>query len=75
MEPSAQRLALEWNMTEEKIKTLLAGLPVHEHAEFPFLGELYNRSEIDHFAPYEVLQVPEDAREPSLYEPDFLNHP
>jgi hypothetical protein len=75
MEPSAERLSMEWGVSVDQVQTILAGTSTHTHVEFPFLGELYNRSDIDHLAPYETLRVPEDARERSLYEPDFLNHP
>lgn len=74
MQPSAERLAAEWNISVDEVRVLLAGRPTHEHEEFPFLGsELYNRSDVDDRAPYPVIQVPADAREASFYEPDFFN--
>lgn len=75
MEPSAERLALEWGLTTVQVQTILAGIATHDHVEFTFLRNLYHRRDVDHLAPYEVLRVPEDAREKSIYEPDFLNHP
>jgi len=72
MEPSAMRLALEWNTTETEVKELLKGLPTHTHPEFSFLGELYNRSDVEPFAPYEGIRISDAPREPSEYEPDLI---
>lgn len=73
MEPSAERLALEWGLTVEDVRTRLSGFQTHAHHEFSFLGDkLYNRKEIDHLGPYENIRVAEDPREPSIYEPDFI---
>jgi hypothetical protein len=74
MEPSAERLAIEWGISVDDVKSKLSGLATHPHPEFAFLGEaLYHRSDVDQFAPYITMKVPEDAREPSLYEPDFTS--
>jgi hypothetical protein len=72
MEPSAMRIAAEWKMPVEQVKSLLRGLPTHKHQEFPFLGELYDRHQVDSLAPYSVLRVPSHAREKSAYEPDLI---
>ena len=73
-EPSAERIALEWNVPAARVREALTGLPTHAHREFDFLGErLYRRSDIDALAPYGVLAPPTDPREPSAYEPDLLD--
>lgn len=73
MEPSAERLAIEWSMTIEAVKEKLAGQPTHVHQEFPTLGDLYDRKDIEPFAPYAGIRVPDSAREYSAYEPDLLH--
>lgn len=72
MEPSAERLALEWGMSLESVKEKLAGLSTHLHAEFGYLGKLYFRDEVDKLAPYTSVIPPSSAREKSLYEPDLI---
>ena len=72
-EPSAERIAGEWNVPVARVREALTGLPTHAHDEFDFLGaRLYRRSDIDILAPYGVLAPPTDPREPSAYEPDLL---
>lgn len=71
-EPSAERIAKEWNASEEQVKEKLKGLPTHTHDEFPFLGTLYHRKDVDKLSPYNVIRVPESAREHSEYEPDLI---
>lgn len=71
-EPSARRLALEWNMPESEVRDLLGGLKTHRHHEFDFLGDLYYRSEINRFSPYDFIQTPDSAREHSFYEPNLI---
>lgn len=72
-EPSAERLAREWDLPVERVREMLSGLPTHAHAEFSFLGdELYHRSDVDGLAPYGVIEVPTDPREDSDYEPDLI---
>lgn len=71
MEPSAERLAQEWNYTLTETQALLQNYATHTHHEYPQLGNLYDRSDIDHLHPSPVLQVPESAHEASLYEPNF----
>jgi len=72
MEPSANRLALEWNKSMEEVKTIMAGLPTHIYPEFPFLGQLYYRSDADARSAYTTVKVPDSIREKSNYEPDLL---
>lgn len=73
MEPSAERLAREWGMEISEVKQKLAGFETHVHHEFPFIGESYNRAEVEAFAPYGSVRPPGSARELSGYEPDLLN--
>ncbi len=73
MEPSVDRLSLEWNMTIEEVEGLLVGLPTHIHEEFPFLGILYHREEVEHFAPFSGLQVSSSIREESEIEVNYIN--
>lgn len=71
MEPSAERLAQEWNYTLNETQQLLQNYTTHTHHEYPQLGNLYDRAAIDHLNPLPVLQTPESAHEVSIYEPDF----
>ncbi len=74
MEPSPFRLVNEWNVPASNVEQTLSSLATHQHGEFPFLGEkLFRRSEVDTFSPYSPLQVPEDARESSSFEPDWID--
>jgi hypothetical protein len=77
-EPTASRLAAEWNMPLEQVKQRLAGrnLKTHPHSERiddGILGDdLYDRSEVDSLAPYATIRGPSDMREASDYEPNLL---
>lgn len=73
MEPSAKRLALEWNMTEKQVQTKLKNHTTHQHHEFDFLGELYYRNEIEHLAPFKGLPVSASIREQSVKEVNHIN--
>ena len=73
MEPSAERLALEWGLSVSEVKSRLVGKTITSNNEFPFLGsELYVRSEIDDLAPFDVIRVPDDPRNHSDYEPEII---
>jgi hypothetical protein len=73
-EPSAERLAEEWGLTLEETKKKLQGIPTHAHDEFALLGnELYFRSQVEALAPFEPIRVPDEARDVSIYEPDFIH--
>ena len=73
MEPSAERLAIEWGTTTLGVKEKLKGIATHPHSEFLFLGnELYDRNEIERLAPYTSLVIPSDVRESSKFEPDLI---
>ncbi len=77
-EPTAIRLAAEWNMPLEQVKHLLASrnLKTHPHSERAddgILGDdLYDRNEVDSLAPYAPIRGPSDMREASSYEPNLL---
>lgn len=73
MEPSALRLSKEWCLSIEDVKKRLKGLEVHVHKEFPQLGKLYNRADVDPFAPYKSLTVSSSVREPSNIEVNYLD--
>lgn len=72
MEPSAERLSYEWNMSVSEVETLLANFSTHEYTEFPFLGQLYYRNEIESLAPFQGLQVSSSVREESIIEVNHL---
>jgi len=77
-EPTAIRLAAEWNMPLERVTQLLASrnLKTHPHSERiddGILGDdLYDRNEVDSLAPYATIRGPSDMREASSYEPNLL---
>lgn len=73
MEPSAERLAAEWNMSAEQVQKRLSDLPTHTYDEFPFLGRLYHRSQIEERAPFKGLPVSGSVREHSDTEVNHLN--
>lgn len=72
MEPSAERLSLEWDLSVDNVKEKLADLPTHENEEFPFLGELYDREDVNSFSPYTTVQVSTNIREESEIEVNYL---
>lgn len=71
-EPSRKRLSQEWNMSEEMITERLSAVKTHQHYEFPNLGELYYRHEVDPFAPYNSLSTPKEMRETEIGQPKHL---
>ncbi|WP_242119385.1 hypothetical protein [Aestuariivivens sediminicola] len=73
MEPSAERLSHEWNMSLEEVKSITSGIPTHEHYEFPFLGNLFHRDDIKELAPFKGLEVSTSLREQSEREVNYLN--
>ena len=68
MEPSAVRIAEEWNIPVSEVEQKLKHLPTHRHEEFDYLGNLYHRGAIDALAPYTTMEVPENIREKSANE-------
>lgn len=73
MEPSAERLSREWNLPLADVQNRLAGLPTHIYDEFPFLGNLYHRKDIESRAPFQGLTVSDHVREQSQTEVNHLN--
>lgn len=73
MEPSAERLSLEWKMPLTQVQNLVSNLPSHVYAEFPFLGNLYFRKDVENFAPFQGLAVSSSVREQSVIEVNHLN--
>lgn len=73
MEPSPERLSLEWNLTLTQIQNMLSGIPTHIHDEFPFLGNLYHREQIENLSPFHGLAVSSSVREQSVIEVNHLN--
>ena len=73
MEPSAERLSIEWNMTVSNVQSLLSNLSTHIYPEFPFLGSLYDRTEIESFVPFQGLSVSTSVRETSQTEVNHIN--
>jgi hypothetical protein len=75
MEPSAQRLSLEWQMPVAEVQQLLSGLPTHVYEEFGFLGQLYDRNVVEKLAPFKGLAVSSSVRESSVLEVNHLFEP
>jgi len=73
MEPSAQRLSLEWGIPIGEVQKKLSGIPTHVYPEFPFLGNLYNRNTVEIFAPFKGLKVSGSVRELSETEVNHLS--
>jgi hypothetical protein len=77
-EPTASRLAAEWNISVDRVDQLLASrnLKTHSHSERiddDVLGDnLYDRNEVESLAPYATVRGPSDMREASSYEPNLL---
>ncbi len=73
MEPSAERLSLEWGIPKDQVQKKLAGLPTHIYDEFPFLGNLYHRKDVENVAPFKGLPVSSNVREQSEIEVNHMN--
>tara|TARA_B110000046_G_scaffold76119_1_gene84233 strand:+ start:14064 stop:15227 length:1164 start_codon:yes stop_codon:yes gene_type:complete len=63
MEPSAERLAQEWGLSEEEILKKLIGLKTHDHHEFTEMKDLYWRHEVEDFAPSKPMNFTRTLRE------------
>ncbi len=72
MEPSIERLSLEWSIPKEKVTDKLKGFVTHRHHEFDYLGNLYKREDVDKIAPWKTLEVPSDIRNKSPNELNLL---
>jgi hypothetical protein len=71
-EPNANRLSQEWNMSLSSVKSLLTGIATHDNPEFPFLKEVYHRQQIQQFAPFSSVEVSNEMREATNFEPNLL---
>ena len=77
-QPTAERLAAEWQLPIEEVRRILqtGKLNSHPHsteADDGILGDkLYDRTQVDALAPYRSVPGPTDFREASPYEPDLL---
>jgi hypothetical protein len=72
MEPSAYRLANEWNTDSLTVKSEMKAFSTHVYAEFPFIGNSYYRYYADSLCGYSVAPVPVSVREPYAGEPDYF---
>jgi hypothetical protein len=73
MEPSAERLSLEWGLPLAQVQTILSGLESHIYDEFPFLGQLYDRNAVEDLAPFQGLPVSTSVREMSPVEVNYID--
>jgi hypothetical protein len=78
-EPTASRLAAEWNLPMDDVQQILAKRNLKTHPHSAQLGDavlgddLYDRNDVDVLAPYATIRGPSDMREASSYEPNFLH--
>jgi hypothetical protein len=73
-EPSAERLAGEWNLPLPEVRKRLHGIATHKQHEFAYLGEtLYWRKDVEELGPFKNLPLPDDARDFSQVEPDLFH--
>lgn len=72
MEPSVDRLAQEWGISLNEAKDKLRNIPTHTNNEYPHLGTIYFREDVEQFSPYAGIKHPSSAREKSVYEPDLI---
>lgn len=73
MEPNVERISKEWNLPIVNVKQKLAHLETHQHEEFPFLGNLYHRKDVDALSPINRIEVPENIREQHSNKVNLLN--
>ncbi len=71
-QPSAQRLASEWNMTIAEVEALLINQLKINNTEFMFLPEGYVRIEVNKFAPISEIRTSTFVREPSSIEVNYI---
>ncbi len=72
MEPSAFRIANEWEMDTLQVKSVMGKMETHVYAEFPFLGKSYYRYYVDSLSTYSVAPVPFSVREYFSGEPNHF---
>ena len=70
-ETNAKRLAMEWNVSENKVLELLSGISTHDNLEFIFLKNVYHRREVENISPIKSLPAASDSREYSTFEPEY----
>lgn len=71
MEPTIERIAMEWDMDIDDVASILQDIPVHTQSEY-LIENVYHRNDIERLAPFTSTEVPESAREPSSNEPNFF---
>lgn len=74
MEPSAFRLANEWQMDTLQAKSRMGKLQTHVYEEFPFLGSSYYRIAADSLSNYSTMTVPLSVREFLPGEPKYFKN-
>ena len=72
MHPSAERLSNEWGLSVTDVTLRLGHLTRHTYGEFPFLGLLYHREEVEQYSPFHGLKVSSSVREKSQIEVNHL---
>ena len=72
-EPNAERLAEEWNFSIDEVKKVLSGIATHDNQEFSFLKKVYYREQIKKFAPFKSLEVSDQMREATSFEPNYID--
>lgn len=71
MEPSAMRLKNEFGNDSLAFKKCINS-KTHLYDEFPFLGELYKRNEVEKFKSFKTINLPESIREKSKYQANYF---
>jgi hypothetical protein len=74
MEPSMDKLVQEWNISKADLTRILQNKPIHIHSEFPYLGNLYDRTEIKSATGNDPGKIPSSIREKNESEPDYLRN-
>jgi hypothetical protein len=59
-------------MSLSSVKSLLTGIATHDNPEFPFLKEVYHRQQIQQFAPFSSVEVSNEMRDATNFEPNLL---
>ena len=71
MEPSLNKLSAEWGIKAVDLKKILMQQKTHLHHEFNFMKDIYYRRDINRYNPFKYIDVADDVREPSKFEPNF----
>jgi hypothetical protein len=74
MEPTAERLAAEWNLSVQEIKEKLKKVPTHVFEEDDYSVTAYFRNDVEPYAPFTSVPIPIWAREPNTKEPNILHY-